>query len=103
MTLPIGNIENDGDMRFTLMGIVAQKRCKIVLVGYPKDAWMRLKIDQFIKTLHVLDSELNIIRIDEDYSSVQAQVITGETGKNIAHDTLSAMELITRYLHKNSQ
>lgn len=95
--LPMGNIDNDGDMRFTLMGIIAQHQSKIILVGYPKHEGMRIHIDKFIKTLLVMDSELEIIRIDENYSSVQAQAITWETGKHIAHDTLAAIEIMNRY------
>lgn len=97
--LPIGNIDNNGDMRFTLMGNIAQHRSEIILVGYPKHEWMRLHIDKFIKTLQIMDNTLEIIRIDENYTSVQAQAITGEVGKHIAHDTLAAIEIINRYLN----
>ena len=34
--LPIGNIDNNGDMWFTLMGNIAQHRSEIILIGYPK-------------------------------------------------------------------
>lgn len=97
--LPIGNIDNNGDMWFTLMGNIAQHRSQIILVGYPKHEWMRVHIDKFIKTLQIMDHALEIIRIDENYTSVQAQAITGETGKHIAHDTLAAIEIINRYLN----
>ena len=46
-----------------------------------------------------MDNTLEIIRIDENYTSVQAQAITGEVGKHIAHDTLAAIEIINRYLN----
>lgn len=97
--LPLGNIDNDSDLRFTLMGIIAQRQSKIILVGYPKHEGMRIHIDKFIKTLLIMDGELEIIRIDENYSSVQAQAITWETGKHIAHDTLAAIEIMNRYFN----
>ena len=96
--LPIGNIDNDGDMWFTLMGNIAQHSSQIILVGFPKHEGMRIHIDKFIKTLQIMDNTLEIIRIDENYTSVQAQAITGEVGKHIAHDTLAAIEIINRYL-----
>lgn len=96
--LPIGNIDNNGDMRFSLMGNIAQYRSRIILVGYPKHEGMRVHIDKFIKTLQIMDTALEIIRIDENYTSVQAQAITWESGKHIAHDTLAAIEIINRYL-----
>jgi RNase H-fold protein (predicted Holliday junction resolvase) len=59
---------------------------------------MRIHIDKFIKTLQIMDDWLEIIRIDENYTSVQAQAITGEVWKHVAHDTLAAIEIINRYL-----
>ena len=44
-----------------------------------------------------MDSELEIIKIDENNTSVQAQAITWESKKHVAHDTLAAMEIINRY------
>ena len=58
------------------MGQIAHKQAKLILVGYPKNEEMRTKIDKFIQTLLIMDSELEIIKIDENYTSVQAQAIT---------------------------
>ena len=85
------------------MGQIAYKQAKLILVGYPKDEGMRAKIDKFIQTLLIMDSELEIIKIDENYTSVQAQAITGEVKKHVAHDTLAAMELINRYQNKTGE
>lgn len=100
--LPLGNIDNDENLWFSLMGILAQRQAKTVLIGYPNNQGMRDKIDNFIKNLQIMDNELNIIRIDENYTSVQAQAITWESKKHVAHDTLAAMELINRYLNQIS-
>lgn len=97
--LPLGNIENNGDLWFSLMGTIAQHKANIILVGYPKNEDMRIHIDKFIKTLQIMDHTLEIIRIDENYTSVQAQAITWESKKHIAHDTLASMELINRYFN----
>ena len=80
------------------MGIIAEHKVHIILVGFPKNEMMQIKINQFIKTLGMM-FEGEIIRIDENYSSVQAQAITWSIGKHVANDTLSAMELISRYLN----
>ncbi len=101
--IPVGNIANDGDLWFSLMGLIAEHRVQIILIGYPKNLVIRAHIDQAIKTLEMMDDTLEIIRVDENYTSVQAQAITGETGKHIAHDTLAAIEILNRYLQeKNS-
>ncbi len=97
--MPIGNLENDGDLRFKLMGIIAQHNIETILIGFPKNELIQEKINQFIKTLQLM-FEWEIIKVDENYTSVQAQAITWSTGKHIATDTLSAMELINRYFKK---
>lgn len=101
--LPLGNLENDWDLWFSLMGQIAHKQAKLILVGYPKNEEMRTKIDKFIQTLLIMDSELEIIKIDENYTSVQAQAITWESKKHVAHDTLAAMEIINRYHNKTGE
>lgn len=101
--LPLGNLENDGDLWFSLMGQIAHKQAKLILVGYPKNEEIRTKIDKFIQTLLIMDSELEIIKIDENYTSVQAQAITWESKKHVAHDTLAAMEIINRYHNKTGE
>lgn len=75
MPMPLGNLDNNGDLRFKLMGIIAENSIQTILVGFPKNEMMQHKINQFIKTLAMM-FEGNIIRIDENYSSVQAQAIT---------------------------
>lgn len=97
LPLPLGNIENNGDMRFTLMGLIAEKKISSILVGFPKHPIMQEHINKFIKTLQMM-FEGEVLKVNEDYSSVQAQVITWELKKHVAHDTLAAMELINRYL-----
>lgn len=96
--LPLGNLVNDGNVRFSLMGIIAQYKIATILIGYPKNQSIRTHIDQIIKTLMIIDAWLEVITIDENYTSVQAQVITWTTGKHIAHDTLAAIEIINRFL-----
>lgn len=97
IALPLGNIDNDGDMWFNIMGIVAQHNIATIIVGFPKNTDMQTIINKFINTLQYM-FEWTITKIDENYTSVQAQAITESTGKHIANDTLAAMELINRYL-----
>ncbi|HNG97604.1 MAG TPA: Holliday junction resolvase RuvX [Candidatus Absconditabacterales bacterium] len=98
--LPLGNIDNNGMMRFSLMGLIGERRPTTILIGYPKHELMRSHIDHFIKTLQTM-YEGTILRIDENYTSIQAQARTGVSGKHSAHDTLSAMELIERFINSD--
>jgi hypothetical protein len=84
-TANLANIDNNGDLRFTLMGNHRSTSVSgLSWWAIPKHEGMRTHIDKFIKTLLMMDGALEIIRIDENYSSVQAQAITGETGKHVA-------------------
>lgn len=102
MPLPLGNLTNNGDLRFSLMGTIAEYKIDTVLIGYPNNQAIRTRIDQTIKTLLMMDTWVEVITVDENYTSVQAQATTWATGKHIAHDTLAAIEIINRFLSSTS-
>jgi len=54
IALPLGNIDNDGDMWFNIMGIVAQHNIATIIVGFPKNTDMQTIINKFINTLQYM-------------------------------------------------
>ena len=75
--MPVGYIQNDGSTMFELANIIQQYNINKIVVGYPqRQKDMQEKIDRFIKELSFVYPDMEIIKIDEDYTSVEANATT---------------------------
>lgn len=104
---PIGYLQNDGDLYFTLAGIISQEKISQIVVGLPnKELAIQEKIKAFVKKLQMF-VEIPIDYIGEDYTSVEAWAMLSEIQKDgtaykktLAKDTVAAMKILERWIEK---
>lgn len=102
---PVGFAKNDGDMYFTLAGIIAQEKISKLVVGLPnKQLDIQDKIKSFVKKLQMV-VEIPVEYVGEDYTSVEAWSMLSEIQKNgiaykktSAKDTVAAMKILERWM-----
>lgn len=102
--MPIGYILNDKVMLFTLADIIQKYRAKEIIVGYPsRQKDIQAKITSFIRDIvQIVDEDVVIEMVEEDYTSVEAWEILSEFRKNAGEDTVSAMKILERRQVLNS-
>lgn len=102
---PVGYLKNDGDMYFTLAGIIAQEKATQLVVGLPrKELAIQEKIKAFVQKLQIF-SEIPVEYVGEDYTSVEAWSMLSEIQKDgvaykktSAKDTVAAMKILERWM-----
>lgn len=105
---PIGYLQNDGDLYFTLAGIIAQEKISQIVVGLPnKELAIQEKIQAFVKKLQMF-VEIPVEYVGEDYTSVEAWAMLSEIQKDgtaykktLAKDTVAAMKILERWMMAN--
>ena len=95
--IPIWALDNDTDFLIKLTDIVVSKDVDKIVVWRPKNEINRDKIDKFIKEIGFIFA-WEVIKIDEEYSSVQAKNITLSPKKSLANDVVASMIILQRYL-----
>lgn len=97
---PIWSLDNNADMLYGLAHIVAEHKINTIIVWYPsQQSFVTKSIDTFIKNLSfVIDPEIVIKKVNEDYSSVQAGAQLWNFKKTAAEDTLAAAVLLENYI-----
>ena len=97
--IPVGYIQNDGWTMFELSNIIEQYNIKKIVIWWPtKQKDMQEKIDRFIKELNIIYPDMEIIKVDEDYTSVEANATTWNFKKKAwEEDTIAAMKILERY------
>ncbi|USN54313.1 MAG: Holliday junction resolvase RuvX [Candidatus Peribacteria bacterium] len=99
MVVPIGYIMNDKTLFFNMADVMERYRITSIVVGYPKQhKSTQQAIDEFCKNLLFVNPDLKILKVDEEYSSVEANEKTQVYTKDTEEDTLAAMILLERYL-----
>ena len=96
--MPVGYIQNDGWTMFELSNIIEQYQIKKIVVGWPsKQKNIQEKIDRFIKEIQIIYPQMEIVKVNEDYTSVEAAAQTGEFKKaRWKEDTIAAMKILER-------
>ncbi len=107
LIIPVWYIRNDWSTIFELVNIIYQYNITKIVIWYPqRQKDMQEKIDNFIKEIKLSCSDIKILKIDEDYTSVEANVVTWNFNKKPwEEDTISAMKILERYeiLKNNKQ
>lgn len=93
---------NDPGLFFTMGDVLERYRIDTVVIGYPKQhKELQTDIDAFIENVLFINPDLHIHKVDEEYSSVQAQAKTEQYTKNTEEDTLAAMVILENFFqHK---
>ena len=97
--IPVWYIQNDGWTMFELSNIIEQYNIKKIVIWWPtKQKDMQEKIDRFIKELQIIYPDMDIVKVDEDYTSVEANATTWNFMKKAwEEDTIAAMKILERY------
>jgi len=95
---PIWYIQNDGWTMFELANIIEQYKINKIVIGRPKrQKDIQEKITKFINELSFVYPNMKIVKIDEDYTSVQASAETWDFDKKAwKEDTIAAMKILER-------
>ncbi len=102
MIMPIGYIANDGSAMFNIGDIIARYNIGKIVIWYPKDEDIQKKVDDFINQLQFIVWEnIDILKANEEYSSVEAGAVTNNFKKNEAEDTLAAMKILENWIKNN--
>ena len=80
--MPVGYINNDGSTIFELSNIIEQYKIKKIVIGWPsKEKDIQNKIDKFIKEIFLVYPNMEFVKVNEDYTSVEAAAQTGDFKK----------------------
>ena len=102
---PIWWLDNTQDVLFSLAHLIVQHNASIVVVGYPSQvSYVQRSIDAFIKQLSfVISPDIQIVKTNEDYTSVLAWAQLENFKKTAAEDSLAAVKILESYMeHKKS-
>jgi RNase H-fold protein (predicted Holliday junction resolvase) len=99
MIMPVWYINNDAWTMFELANIIEQYQIKKIVVWWPtKQKDIQEKIEKFINELSLIYPDIEIIKVDEDYTSVQAWETKWDfTRSKWEDDTIAAMKILERY------
>ncbi len=97
--MPIGTFMNDQYLMFNVGAVLERYAIGKVVVGYPKQhKKLQESIDAMLEQFLFLDKELELVRANEEYTSVQAAATLGTDKKSLAEDTVAAMHILEYYL-----
>ncbi len=99
---PLWSLDNDADVLYSIAHFAVQHKASKILVGFPtQQAGLQKAIDNFIKQLwFVISPDCVIERVNEEYSSVQANAMTWVFKKTAEEDSLAAVCLLEEYKKK---
>lgn len=100
IVFPIGYIMNDEMTYYYIADLIQRYHIKKIILWWPsKQEYIQEKITKFIHSLNYLieNKKIEILTIEEDYSSVQSGEIVSNFKKNATTDTISAMLILERW------
>jgi len=99
---PIGSMMNDESLFFNMWDILWRYHITSVAIWFPKNHEdLQEKIDKFIEQLLFIEHELEITKVNEEYTSVEAWATTGDFKKWAEEDTVASMKIMERFLSWN--
>lgn len=104
IVLPWGVLPNDGELYFSLAGVVAQHAISQIVIGYPKGNKWADSVDRMVRSLRAIIPECEISTIDEHYTTLMAQEILWNYDKRKwFDDCVAAMQILERFLKQQIQ
>lgn len=104
MVFPLWSVDNTPDALYTIAHFAVQHKATRIIVWYPRqESAVQKSIDSFVKQLSfVIDPQCIIEKVNEDYSSIQANAMTGNYKKTAEEDSLAAMCLLEEWKKKSA-
>ena len=98
--MPIWFLENGHSMFFALWDLLERYKIKKIVVWYPsRQIDIQKLIDKFVVSISTICKDIPIVKVNEDYSSVQAAAIDWSFDKvRWKEDTLAAMQIMENYM-----
>lgn len=104
MVIPVGYLMNDESLLFHLGGILQRYAITDLVVGFPKQHKEAQKaIKELIQQMLLMNEDLDVHLVDEEYSSVVAGAKKDSFQKDEQEDTLVAMLLLEHRKTKSSK
>ena len=97
---PIGYIMNDEMTYYYIADIIQRYHIRKLILGRPsKQKDIQEKISKFMASLNYIieNQKIEILTVEEDYTSVQSGEIISDFKKNATTDTISAMLILERW------
>ena len=97
---PIGYIMNDEMTYYYIADIIQRYHIRKLILGRPsKQTDIQEKISKFMASLNYIieNQKIEILTVEEDYTSVQSGEIISDFKKNATTDTISAMLILERW------
>ncbi len=97
---PIGYIMNDEMTYYYIADIIQRYHIRKIILGRPsKQKDIQEKISKFMASLNYIieNQRIEILTVEEDYTSVQSGEIISDFKKNATTDTISAMLILERW------
>ena len=97
---PIGYIMNDEMTYYYIADIIQRYHIRKIILGRPsKQKDIQEKISKFMASLNYIieNQKIEILTVEEDYTSVQSGEIISDFKKNATTDTSSAMLILERW------
>ena len=97
---PIGYIMNDEMTYYYIADIIQRYHIRKIILGRPsKQKDIQEKISKFMASLNysIENQKIEILTVEEDYTSVQSGEIISDFKKNATTDTISAMLILERW------
>ena len=100
MIFPVWYILNDSMTYFSIADLIQRYTVKTIVLGWPaKQKDIQAKIEKFMEWLgYIVETkDIEIEKVEEDYTSVQAGEVVSNFKKNATSDTISAMVILERW------
>lgn len=92
-------MSNDESLFFNIGDILQRYHIKKVVIWYPKQQEeLQKKIDEFLEQIQFIEHDIEVVRQDEEYTSVEAGATTWDFTKNVEEDTVASMIILERYI-----
>lgn len=100
IVFPIGYVMNDEMTYYYIADLIQRYHIRKIILGRPsRQKDVQEKISKFMESLnYVIENQrIEILTVEEDYTSVQSGEIISDFKKNATTDTISAMLILERW------
>lgn len=100
IVFPIGYVMNDQMTYYYIADLIQRYHIRKIVLGWPnRQKDIQEKITKFMESLNYIieNQRIEIVTVEEDYTSVQSGEIVSDFKKNATTDTISAMLILERW------
>lgn len=106
IVFPIGYVMNDQMTYYYIADLIQRYHIRKIVLGWPsRQKDVQEKITQFMQSLNYIieNQRIEIVTVEEDYTSVQSGEIVSDFKKNATTDTISAMLILERWKKQEAE